>query len=115
MGLFQSLRRPAEAHLVIGSDNYGENISSRLGAERTTRPRARRLQCADRGDRWKHPDHRRYPNSRESTYNRASTRKRSESHFARSFRSSEGQTEPEIFAKARCRSLDPNDFATSTF
>src|ERR1700674_3559879 len=57
----------------------------------------------------------RYPDSRESTYNRASTRKRSESHFARSFRSSEGQTEPEIFTKARCRSLDPNDFATSTF
>jgi hypothetical protein len=60
MGRFQSWRRPAEAHLVIASDNYGENISSRLGAERTTRPRARRLQGADRGDRWKHPDHRRY-------------------------------------------------------
>ena len=30
--------------------------------------------------------------SPESTYNQTSTRKRSESHFARSFRSSEGQT-----------------------
>jgi hypothetical protein len=45
--------------------------ASRLGGERTTRPRARRFQCADRGERWKHPDHRRYPDSRESTYNRA--------------------------------------------
>jgi hypothetical protein len=45
-----------------------------------------------KGDRWKYPDYRRYPDSRESTYNQTSTRKRSESHFARSFRSSEGQT-----------------------
>jgi hypothetical protein len=53
---------------------------------------------ADRGGRRKRPNHGRYPDSRESTDNRVSTRKRSESHFARSFRSSEGQSEPEIFA-----------------
>jgi 3-phosphoglycerate kinase len=45
-----------------------------------------------KGDRRKYPDYRRYPDSRESTYNQTSAGKRSESHFARSFRSSEGQT-----------------------
>jgi Glyceraldehyde 3-phosphate dehydrogenase, NAD binding domain len=95
---------------LVPADNL---IRTRLGGKRATCPSARRFQCADRGGRWKDPDHRRYPDAGESAYNRTFTRKRSESHFACSFRAPEGQTEPEIFAEAGCRSLGPDDSAAS--
>lgn len=55
------------------------------------------------------------PDSRESADHRVSTGKRSETHFARSFRLSEGQTEPEIFAETDSQSLDKDDSAAGRF
>jgi len=45
----------------------------------------------------------------------ASTCKRSQSDFTRSFRPSEGQTEPEIFTETGCRSVGPDDSAPGRF
>ena len=108
MGLFQSLCRPAKAHLLIESGDYRKIIHRNLEGKDDASSCASTSMCRPSRS-MKHPDHRRYPDSRESTDNRASTRKRSESHFLAHLRSPERQSEPEIFAEASCRSLDKDD------